>query len=124
IDIIKPNIYETIQDDILELQHIQEAIHDDMTEFHTQETVQVDISFANSYDEVTAEICYFINQEAVQNFSDQIWQGIETCTAGSTACIDNTYSNKENEPIQIKNPSVSRRKERPETKRYKSLLEK
>ncbi|CAB4408505.1 unnamed protein product [Rhizophagus irregularis] len=32
--------------------------------------------------------------------------------------------NKENEPEQIENPLVSRRKERPETKRYKSSTEK
>jgi hypothetical protein len=32
--------------------------------------------------------------------------------------------NKENEPEQIENPLVSRRKGRPETKRYKSSTEK
>jgi hypothetical protein len=32
--------------------------------------------------------------------------------------------NKENEPGQIENPLVSRRKGRPETKRYKSSTEK
>jgi len=38
--------------------------------------------------------------------------------------VDDDYANKENEPGPVENPSVSRRKGRPETKRYKSATEK
>ncbi|CAG8645430.1 16229_t:CDS:1, partial [Cetraspora pellucida] len=48
--IIEPNIQKTIHNDMPELQHIQEAVQDDMTELCIQETTQVDIPLINSYD--------------------------------------------------------------------------
>ncbi|PKY51728.1 hypothetical protein RhiirA4_494472 [Rhizophagus irregularis] len=102
--------------------------------------------------DATAETCCFINKEAAQNFSDvilipnpstvpttitnalhcaakkKVKYGEEIAITRNQELMERSEvqvdDDKENEPQQVENLLVSRRKGRPETKQYKSSTEK
>ncbi|CAG8594824.1 11735_t:CDS:2 [Cetraspora pellucida] len=76
MNIIEPNIQETIHDDMPELQHIQKAVQDDMTELCIQETTQVDILLINSYDVEQVELSNIASESLINE--GKSWEDIDT----------------------------------------------